>query len=134
MALWNCRRSQLDRIEDGIRAVLDQLQILQEIKHMAANAVTQQQFGADLGKLQADVTTMVATLNSLDVNVKQLKADVAALKAANPGTDFSSLDATVNQMDNTITTANANVQAEVPNPDAPPADGSGDPNTPPATS
>ena len=87
---------------------------------MATTAVTQQQFTTDLGKLQGDVTTMVVTLNALDVNVKQLKADVAALQAANPGVDFSSLDATVSQMDNTIVTANANVQAEVPNPDAPP--------------
>jgi hypothetical protein len=103
---------------------------LLEIQTMGTTAVTQQQFTTDLGKLQGDVTTMVVTLNALDVNVKQLKADVAALKAANPAFDFSALDATVSQMDNTITTANANVQAEVPNPDAPPVTA---PPTDPAT-
>jgi hypothetical protein len=121
MMPWNRRDAQLWGL---LQQILDNQQcmrtVLLEIKKMATAAVTQQQFTTDLGKLQGDVTTMVVTLNALDVNVKQLKADVAALKAANPTVDFSALDATANQMDNTIVTANANVQAEVPNPDAPP--------------
>jgi TolA-binding protein len=132
MMPWNRRTARLERL---LQQILDNQNCMKneltEIKHMAANAVTQDQFKTDLGKLQGDVTTLVTTVNALDGNVKQLKADVATLKdqIANGQTpDFSSLDATVNQMDNTITTANANVQTEVPNPDAP-ADGG---TTPPA--
>jgi chromosome segregation ATPase len=126
MMPWNRRNARRDDLLQQILTTQKCMENqLREIAKMAANAVTQDQFKTDLGKLQSDTTTLVTTVNALDGNVKQLKADVAALKdqIANGQTpDFSSLDATVNQMDNTIATANANVQAEVPNPDAP-ADG-----------
>jgi hypothetical protein len=85
---------------------------LQEIKRiMSTNAVTQEQFTADLGKLKSDVATLITTVTD---GVAALKAQIAALQAANPAVDFSALDATVNQVDTDVAAATASLQPPAP--------------------
>jgi hypothetical protein len=84
---------------------------LQEIKRMSTNAVTQEQFTADLGKLKSDVATLITTVTD---GVAALKAQIAALQAANPAVDFSALDATVNQVDTDVAAATVSLQPPAP--------------------
>lgn len=107
-----CRRSQFDRIEDGIRAVLDnQNKMLKELLHMSTNPpVTQAQFTADLATLQTNLGAMIT----------DVQADIAALKAqiaAGTTPDFTSLDATVTAMSAAVSTEDTAAKAD----QAPPA-------------
>lgn len=85
---------------------------------MATNAVTQEQFTADLGKLKTDVATLITTVTD---GIAALKKQIADLQAANPGVDFSALDATVNQVDSDVTAATTNLQQPAPPVVEPPA-------------
>ena len=94
---------------------------LLEIKKMATNAVTQEQFTADLATLNSNVTTLTTAVTNVGTYVQELQAQIAALQAANPAVDFSVLDSTVNAINTEITTANTSLAADVPAPVVPPA-------------
>lgn len=93
-----------------LRQILEQQQRiineLQEIKQqMATNPpITQAQFTADLASLQTALTQFLT----------DFAAEVAALKAANPGVDFTSLDTTVQTMLTNVTAADATTGQEPP--------------------
>lgn len=107
MAFWKKRcdkcgsplPTQLDRIEDGIRAVLDQLQ---------AQSLKEKQMAISLDQLTTDVNTLQTTLNT---GLTYLAAEIAALKASNPTVDFTALDTVVNSMAAQVTAADPGAQS-----------------------
>lgn len=64
-----------------------------------------------LDQLTADVNTLQTTLNT---GLTDLAAEIAALKAANPGVDFTSLDTIVNNMTAQVKAADPGTQATPP--------------------
>lgn len=75
-----------------------------------------QQLKRRMDKMSEQQSHLDADVQALNDGLTAIEAEIAALKAANPGVDFTGLD-----------TAVSRVTADVPAPvDAPPADGSGD--------
>lgn len=101
-----CRRSQLDRIEEGIRAILAHQNTINpklEI-FMSTTPVT-------LEMLTADVTTLQTALNT---GLTDLAAEIANLKASNPTVDFTALDTVINSMTAQVTAADPGAQTTSP--------------------
>lgn len=97
-----CTRSQLTRIEDGIRAILDNQNVIYPKleKFMSTVPVT-------LAQLTTDVTTLQSALTT---GLTDLAAEIANLKASNPTVDFSSLDSVVNTMTAQVQAADPGAQ------------------------
>lgn len=91
---------------------------LQEIKRfMSTNPpVTQAQFEADMATLNTNVTTLTTAVTNVGTYVQDLKAQIAALQAANPAVDFTALDATANAINTEITSATTSLVGDVPTP------------------
>ncbi len=112
--MWEHKES-FEKLEGLLHEVLRKQNTNHELleRFMSTNAVTQEQFAADLETLNTNVATAVTTLTGLDGSVKSLKDEVAALKANNPAVDFSTVDAKVKAMSDQITGALTTVQPEV---------------------
>jgi hypothetical protein len=93
----------LQRIENLLREVLaNQNRIFPTLEvFLSTTPIT-------LAQLTADETTLATTLTT---GLNDLTAEIAALKAANPGTDFSSLDSIVTGMTAQITAVDPGPQS-----------------------
>lgn len=110
-----CSKYQLTRIEGLLLALVrNQETINRKLERfMATTPVTLEQLTTDVNALQTALTT----------GLTDLQAEIANLKAANPGTDFSALDKIINDMTAQVKAADPGAQT------SPPASGS---STPPA--
>lgn len=102
------------------------------------------QITSDLAGLQADADTTAAAVATIGQGVTDIQAEIAALQAANPTLDITSLRDRVNALDPAVATANASATsvaaaaasvAAIPPPAPAPAPtpAPGDTGQPPAT-
>lgn len=78
MPFWHrCKPSQLSRIENGNRQILNYLEIL---------LTKENNMAIDINQLTSDVNALKTTLTT---GLQDLADEIAALKASNPGTDFT---------------------------------------------
>jgi hypothetical protein len=90
------------------RHVIEITGLLKKIlENQEAAKQQEKKMAVTLDQLTTDVNTLQTTLNT---GLTDLEAEIANLKAGNPGVDFTALDTIVNNMNTQVATADPGAQ------------------------